>query len=225
MTVGLPRADAAAIRALALSQQTGHHRGIKHDNFPWGAVMWRIVAILFWLVQPAFGAGATDEADGLGAAMVNPGYHDQPDWFKQSFLDIREDIKEASQAGRRVVLYFYQDGCPYCKKLLEINFSQREIVDEIRRSLDLIAINMWGDREVVDFNGESSSEKQFAAQLKVMFTPTLLFLDELGQVVMRLNGYYPPHKFATVVDYVAQRKEKELSFRDYWAEVAPAAAS
>ncbi|MEJ2027785.1 MAG: thioredoxin fold domain-containing protein, partial [Limibacillus sp.] len=135
----------------------------------------------------------------------NPGYHDQPAWFKQSFLDIREDIQEASEGGRRLVLYFYQDGCPYCKKLLEINFSQKDIVDKTRQGLDVIAINMWGDREVIDFDGRPTTEKNFAADLKVMFTPTLLFLDEQGQVVMRLNGYYPPHKFNAALEYVSYK--------------------
>ena len=27
----------------------------------------------------------------LGEGMVNPGYHEKPDWFKTSFLDIREE--------------------------------------------------------------------------------------------------------------------------------------
>ena len=187
--------------------------------------MARILTVRFFLEQPALGAGTSGEGDSLGEAMVNPGYHEQPAWFKQSFLDIREDIEEASKGGRRLVLYFYQDGCPYCKKLLEINFSQKDIVDKTRQGLDVIAINMWGDREVIDFDGQPTTEKNFAADLKVNFTPTLLFLDEQGEVLMRLNGYYPPHKFVTVVDFVAQRKEKEMSFRDYWARVSPPAAS
>jgi thioredoxin-related protein len=188
-------------------------------------MMSRILSVLLLIVQPAFGAGPADQGDSLEEGMVNPGYHEQPAWFRQSFLDIREDIKEAGEQGKRLVLYFYQDGCPYCKKLLEINFSQQAIVDKTRNSLDVIAVNMWGDREVIDFKGEPTTEKQFATDLKVMFTPTLLFLDEQGKVIMRLNGYYPPHKFGTVVDYVGQHKEKEVSFRDYWARVSPLAST
>ena len=37
---------------------------------------------------------------------------DQPAWFKDSFLDVREDIAEATKSGRRLMLYFHQDGCP-----------------------------------------------------------------------------------------------------------------
>ncbi|VAW73019.1 thioredoxin SoxW, partial [hydrothermal vent metagenome] len=163
--------------------------------------------------------------ENLGADMVNPGYHEHPAWFKQSFLDIREDVSEAAEGNKRVLLYFYQDGCPYCKKLLETNFSLKDISERTRTYFDVIAINIWGDREVTDFNGQSVSEKQFATDLKVMFTPTLLMLDEQGKVVVRLNGYYPPHKFGAVIDFVGQHKEQTMTFREYWAEQAPVAAS
>jgi thioredoxin-related protein len=157
--------------------------------------------------------------------LVNPGYQEKPDWFKASFLDLREDVQEARQAGRRVLLYFYQDGCPYCKKLLDVNFSQRQIREKTQKYFDVIAINIWGDQEVNDLSGITTTEKQFSETLKVMFTPTMLFLDETGQVVMRLNGYYPPHKFEAVVDYAGQHKEKESGFREYWASHAPPAAT
>ncbi len=160
----------------------------------------------------------------LQQELVNPGYHEPPDWFKNSFLDIREDIQEAADQERRVMLYFYQDGCPYCKKFLETNFSQHDIVQKTRRYFDVIPINIWGDREVTGLDGKQSPEKQFAADLKVMFTPTLLLLNEEGVVVSRLNGYYPPHKFSAVVDYVGRQLEGRMSFRDYWAGLSSVAA-
>ena len=50
-----------------------------------------------------------------------------PDWFKESFLEFREDIAEAADAGKRVAVLFHQDGCPYCNALVERNLSQRDI--------------------------------------------------------------------------------------------------
>jgi thioredoxin-related protein len=184
-----------------------------------------LFAALCLLPLPLVAADPPSAESQLLEGMVNPGYHEQPAWFKQSFLDIREDVREATDAGRRVMLYFYQDGCPYCKKLLESNFGLRDVTATTRRYLDVVAVNMWGDREVVDLQGKATTEKQFAADLKVMFTPTLLFLDESGEVVMRLNGYYPPHKFTAVVEYVGQRRNATTSFRDYWASQSPPAAS
>ena len=175
--------------------------------------------LLFWCVTLVHAQEAADDV------FLDSRIQPHPDWFKESFLDIREDIAEAEAAGRRVLLYFYQDGCPYCKKLLETNLAQRDIVEAMRRHFDVIAINIWGDREVTGLNGETLSEKRFAEKLKVQYTPTLLFLDEAGKVVLRLNGYYPPDKFKVALDYVSGRHEKRQTIREFFASRQPPASS
>lgn len=144
-----------------------------------------------------------------------------PSWFKESFLNLKEDIEEAAAQGKRLLVIFHQDNCPYCNALVERNLAQKDIEDSLRKHFDVVAINMWGDREVTDLAGRRMTEKTFSAALKVQFTPTLLFFDEAGQVVLRLNGYVPPQRFRLALDYVAQRKEKELPFRDYVARAEP----
>jgi len=134
-------------------------------------------------------------------------------------------VADAKAANKRVMLYFYQDGCPYCEKLINTNFAQRDIVEKTRKHFDVIAINMWGDSTVTDLQGKEGSEKAFARALRVQFTPTLLFLDERGKVALRINGYYPPHKFMTALDYVATKQESKMPFRDYLAQQQPVAAS
>ena len=170
---------------------------------------------------------ATPRGDtALDAGLVNPGYHEHPVWFKESFLDIGEDVDEATEQGKRVILYFYQDGCPYCATLLRENFAERATVELIRKRFDVIAINLWGDREVTGFLGEPITEKSFAAGLKVQFTPTLLLLEEQGQVALRINGYFPPNKLRTALQYVAERRDKHgESFQEFYLSQEPTAAS
>lgn len=181
-----------------------------------------ILLLAFLTVGPLL---AAEGDSGLVSGMANPGFHEKPPWFKHSFLDLKEDVWEASAEGKRVILYFYQDGCPYCAKLLNENFSIKEIVDKTIEGFQVIAINIWGDSEVTGLNGDATTEKAFAADLKVMFTPTLLFLDERGGTVLRINGYYPPHKFSAALDYVAEKMERQQSFRQFLAERQPVAAS
>jgi thioredoxin-related protein len=186
--------------------------------------MSRVIALLSLIVL-TFPLWADEPERGLSKGLVNPGFHEKPAWFKHSFLDLQEDVSEAAQEGRRVILYFHQDGCPYCAKLLNENFSLKAIVDKTVAGFQVIAINMWGDTEVTDLDGEQTTEKRLAEKLKVMYTPTLLFLDEQGRTVLRVNGYYPPHKFIAALDYVAGREETQRSFRDFLASRQPAAAS
>ncbi|MDJ0779552.1 MAG: thioredoxin fold domain-containing protein [Gammaproteobacteria bacterium] len=148
--------------------------------------------------------------DFLGAKSA-----EKPEWFKESFLEFEEDVAEAAAEGRRVMLYFYQDGCPYCARLIEENFADPAMRDYIIKHFDGITLNMWGDREVVSVSGQDFTEKTFARALKVQYTPTLVFLDEAGKVALRLNGYYPPRDFRAALDYVVQKREREQSFADF----------
>ena len=161
----------------------------------------------------------------LTPGMTNPGSVEFPAWFKNTFLDLGEDVSEAGREGKRVMLFFYQDGCPYCKKLVEYNFTQHDVVDKARASVDVIAINMWGDREVTWVDGETMSEKDFARKMRVMFTPTILFLDEKGGIALRVNGYYHPTKFKAALDYVALHREKKERFAAYYNSLEPAPVS
>jgi thioredoxin-related protein len=149
------------------------------------------------------------------AQIASPYAFELPSWFALSFLDLRDDVAEAKRDGKRLLIYFGQDGCPYCKMLLETNFSQRSIVAKTRAHFVAVALNLWGDRQVTWIDGRTMTEKELGRALEVQFTPTLLFLDERGKVVVRLNGYSPPQRFEAVLDYVAARRERSQSLADY----------
>ena len=148
-----------------------------------------------------------------------------PPWFKASFLDLQEDAAAAARDGKRLLVYIGQDGCPYCRELMQNNFGQKDIADYTQKHFDVLAINMWGDSEVTDFAGNTLSEKELAEKLGVKYTPTLLFFNEQGDTVLRINGYFPPHQMRAALRYVGEKKEKELGFRAYYARLAPPKAS
>ena len=179
-----------------------------------------ICFLLFFSSQLSHAAGETE----LSEAFINPGYEEKPKWFKVSFLDIYEDVADAAENDKRLMLYFYQDGCPYCKKLLEDNFGQRDIAEKTQQYFDVVAINIWGNNEVI-VGDDEMTEAEFSRALKVQYTPTLLFFDENNKGVYRANGYYPPEKFHTVLDYVGQKMESKLSYQEYLTKVDPQPAS
>jgi thioredoxin-related protein len=129
---------------------------------------------------------------------------EHPDWFAQSLLILPEEIADAAAQGKRVVLYFEQDGCPYCKQMVDVNFRDPKISGRMQERFVPIALNIWGDREVTAPDGRVMSEKQLAAAFKVQFTPTLVFFDEKGAVALRINGYYPPDRFLAALDKAAR---------------------
>ena len=181
--------------------------------------MLRVALILVAFLTVGSGAALAEKAPirGVGDFTI-------PTWFKNSFLDLREDAAEAGAQGRSLLVYVGQDGCPYCAALFNTNFSQKSVVDYTRAHFDAIDVNMWGDRTVVDFDGKSLTEKEFAAKHEVWFTPTILFFDAKGKRVLRINGYYPPNRFLAALRYVAEDSAKGETFAAYLERVAPKAA-
>jgi thioredoxin-related protein len=169
-----------------------------------------IISLVLFVFLHASAAEQKQHGRMLGAKTS-----ETPHWFKASFLEFEEDVADAAAEGRRVMLYFHQEGCPYCAKLVEESFGDPQIEAFIREHFDGITINMWGDREVVSVSGRGFSEKTFAAALKVQYTPTLVFLDEQGKVALRINGYYPKQDFREALRYVATHGEKQGSFAEF----------
>jgi thioredoxin-related protein len=148
-------------------------------------------------------------------SIVGGVVHQAPDWFKQSFLEIADDVDEATEAGKHVILFFQLNGCPYCDRMLEESFEAEGMTDYIREHFDAIAINVRGDREIA-FNEEITvSEKQLSEILKVAATPAILFLDDNNKTVVRVNGYRAPERFRLILEFVATKSYRTASLADY----------
>jgi thioredoxin-related protein len=182
---------------------------------PFPLVSILLAAVMLMLFAPS--SAAATESLAPDGPLPSPYAIDIPKWFTETLLDFREDVADAAKDGKRVLLYFGQDGCPYCTALMQVNFSQRDIVETTRSHFVAIALNIWGDREVTWVDGTSMTEKELGHRLKVQYTPTLLFLDEKGAIALRQNGYLPPDRFRLALDYVRQRRETDEAFTDYVA--------
>lgn len=115
-------------------------------------------------------------------------------WFNNaSFLDLKDDLAEAAKAGKGFVLIWEQPGCATCQQLHDVNFREKRLVDWIKANYAVMTMNMFGEVEVTDFDGEKLAEKALAEKHKVHFTPTTIFFDEQGKEVFRLPGYFKPY--------------------------------
>ena len=97
-------------------------------------------------------------------------------WMRDTFKDLREDLNEANMEGKRLVLMFEQRGCIYCSKMHNDVYSRDDISGYIEENFYVVQLNLHGDLEVTDFDGEVLSEKAMARKWNILFTPTVLYL-------------------------------------------------
>ena len=174
----------------------------------------RFIAFMLFSLSLLIAAGNSYAAAGI------------PEWFKLSFLDLRDDLEETQDNGKKaLILYFGQDDCGFCEKQLKVNWGDPEIVAYTQKHFEVVALDIRGNRKITDLKGKQVLESKYAHENKFHFTPTLVFIDLNGHEVFRLPGYRSAYQFKAVLEYVARAEYKTQSFRDYFARANLAQAS
>lgn len=99
-------------------------------------------------------------------------------WIEETFLDLREDLGDATANGQRLLILFEQRGCIYCNEMHENVFSREDIAAMLDAEFFVVRLNLHGSLEVTDFDGEVMSERNIARRWGILFTPTLMFMPE-----------------------------------------------
>lgn len=113
----------------------------------------------------------------MAAPLGDDGLH-KPEWLRETFKDLREDLAEANAEGKRLLITIEQRGCIYCTKMHEEVYPDPEIDALIRAHFFVVQLNLFGDVEVTDFDGTVLAEKDMAMRWGVLFTPTTIFMPE-----------------------------------------------
>jgi len=157
-------------------------------------------------------AGLSLAPMGLAAAPVRTENGFTQDWFHEGFLNLREDLEEATAAGQRLAVLFDQRGCPYCREMHTDHLAQAEIEGFIRPRFRMVQLDLHGSRQVTDLDGTAQEERALARRWRVTFTPTIVFLPEqapqrMGREieVARMHGLMAKPDFLALFTYVAER--------------------
>ncbi len=163
------------------------------------------------------------------AILNDDGLYEQ-EWFLQSFLDLREDLAAADEAGKRFAIFWELQGCPYCKETHFVNFADPDIHDYVKDNFVILQLNMTGGRAVTDFDGTTAAERKIRKKWGVRFSPTIMFFPEGPDIkatgvgakgaanaleIARMPGYFRPPHFMAMFKFVRENAYKSMDFRQY----------
>ena len=175
----------------------------------------KLLNIVFITIFLSLSANAAPKGKVTGGSM-----HEAPEWFKESFLDMSNDIDEAKDNNKHVMLFMDLNGCPYCTRMLKESFiAKNETSDFAKKHFDVINLNVKGSREIAWSEDETFTEKALARKLKVQYSPTVIFLDENKKTVVRVNGYRSAKNFKNILEYVQGKHYKNMKLIDFIEKV------
>ncbi len=174
--------------------------------------MQKFLKILFLILVVPFMASVTissaSAAEKTVGKVIGGQQHRAPDWFKETFLDFKEDAAEAAAEGKHAMIFFDLAGCPYCARMMAESVEpQRALIEPYFNS---IAIDIKGAREVSTDGENQMTEKQLATKMAIRFTPTIVFLDENAKPVFRINGFWNASQFRIALKFVRTKAYKKM---------------
>lgn len=89
----------------------------------------------------------------------------------------------------------------------------------MQQHFDVIGFEIFDDSEMTAPDGKAMRVKEFAAHMGAEFSPTLVFLDTEGRVLLRVVGYYPPQRFTRALDFLSSDAHRDGLFGEYEARI------
>ena len=138
-------------------------------------------------------------------------------FFTASLGDLHAEAAEARAAGKQAIFVMYvRDDCPYCDRMKRDILSLEAVQDYYREHFAVLAIDLKGAVPIVDFAGAGTTEKGFAADQGVKFTPVIIFYDLDGRPVARYRGEIRDvREFMLLGRFVATGAYRSQSFAEY----------
>jgi thioredoxin-related protein len=143
---------------------------------------------------------------------------DHAAFFDTTWGNMQEELENAKDAEKKAIfLFFEMDECPFCRRMKQTIFSQPEIQEYYRERFAIFPIDIEGDTELTDFQGNVTTSKEFSQkQHRVRATPVMIFFDLDGQQLYRHTGpTRDAQEFIWMADYVVEGEYKNMPFGKY----------
>jgi thioredoxin-related protein len=151
----------------------------------------------------------------LVSSCVSWGKQDAPttiDWVQ---LDQAQN--RSINDGKKILVHVYTDWCEFCKKLEDTVYPDSAVVASVSEMYHAVKLDA-DSNEMIRFNNEDITMRQLARSLGVRSYPTILFIDNKGDLLLQINGYMPVDDFKNMLAYIGEEAFTKTEFHEFAAQ-------
>jgi len=113
------------------------------------------------------------------------------------YPDFNEGVRVAKDSGKLVLVYFYEDGCSYCKYMEEAVFIEPEVSELMENRYVVVPINVDEIPPTLD--------KRFRA----IGTPTFMIYDPTtDKILLQIFGVHEADEFASLLSKACKKVKR-----------------
>ncbi|MGB5226133.1 MAG: thioredoxin fold domain-containing protein [Arenicellales bacterium] len=104
-------------------------------------------------------------------------------------------------ADKPLIVFFEQKSCHACDILHTEPLGNSSTIDRFS-NFETVQLDVEADTPVVTPSGEQLTARQWSEKLGIFYTPALLFFDQSGKEIIRLDSVTGQHRLRGVMNYV-----------------------
>ncbi len=121
------------------------------------------------------------------------------------------------RSDRPLLVLFEQGNCHACDVLHTEQFQDPIILSRLER-IEVVQLDMWAESPVITPAGKRTTARRWAHELGLFHAPTLLFFDERGREIIRLDSVVRFFRLDGVLQYVLNEGYLEQPYFQRWRE-------
>ena len=144
-----------------------------------------------------------------------------------NWITLEKAVALQKQAPKKIMMDVYTSWCGPCKMLDKNTFQNADVVDYVNKHYYAVKFNAEGN-ESVDFKGKifsnpgykpelakrRNSQHQLAGYFQVSAYPTIVFMDEKGDLIAPIRGYKNPNQLELYLKMFKSDDHKALDSQE-----------
>ena len=134
---------------------------------------------------------------------------------REFFIEKPFDLKALTHNNKATAVFFEQGNCHACDLLHSDPLSKDLSIQEIKK-MNVVQLNMWADTPVTTPQGKKTTAKDWASSLDIFYAPSIVFFDDNGKEIIRVDSVARFYRLWGVLDYVNQQGYKKSKDYQSW---------
>lgn len=140
------------------------------------------------------------------------------------WMNVSDAVSKQKEQPKKILMMIYKEPCEVCGDMEQNTFSHPVIENQINEGFypvkynasDLSVLKLYGQ----DFNlkPQVNGFNEFASYMNVTAAPTIIFLDESGSVITKLQGKLSAKELEPYLGFISQDSHRKITNRAQWSD-------
>jgi thioredoxin-related protein len=140
-------------------------------------------------------------ARGESSTAFEPGDLNEEDFF----IPPPHNLDRSRFPGQRPLVVFFEQGNCHACDVLHGQPLRDPAINKLVRAFDNVQLDIRAETPIITPAGTKTTAKQWAKTLGLFYTPSLLFFDEQGKEIIRVDSVVRFYRLRNVINYITSR--------------------